>query len=170
MSASTLTLTGLVFLCLGLILGLSGWGLALVLGIPKDGGFEDRKDELTVRITYRFILSAGFCLGIGVVAIFAAIIWWGFSQVLADLTPGSLALVSIVAGPLPLLLSAIASGIASILGGNVDASGSRNCTLLGIDIGPLLHSLFMTYWLVFLTAGLAFIGLFASGIWALFRL
>lgn len=170
MQASTLALTSLVFAGLGLVLGVTGWSLALIMNIPKSGGFKLRKNELAVKVSYRCILGGGFSLGIAVVAIISAGLWWGVSLLFAELTPGTLALFSIVLGPAPLLITALASGMANILGCSVDASGARNCVFSGLDLGPLLHSLFMTYWLVFLTAGLAFFGLMGSGIWALVKL
>jgi len=167
MSASTLALTSLVFACLGLVLGFTGWILAIILKSQKKERLNLRKEELPVRVAYKSVLFGGLALGIALLILIAAGAWWGLAPLLVKLTPGTLAILCIILGPVPLLITAFASGIARILGCSVDASGAKNCVLLGWDIGPLLHTLFMAYWLVFLTAGFAFIGLMGSGIWAL---
>lgn len=170
MSASTLALTSLAFTCLGIVLGLSGWGLALLVNAPKKGGFELRDGGFSTRVAYIGIVGGGFSLGVAVIAIIAAGVWWSFSLLFANATPGKLALICLAIGPAPLLFTALSSAIAALIGGTVDASGTRNCVFLGLDLGPLLHALFMAYWLVFVSAGLAFLGLMGSGIWAIFRL
>jgi hypothetical protein len=170
LSASTLALTSLVFLFLGFVLGFLGWAITLLLNISTKDGFKLRKDNFSVRITFSLILSAGFSLGIAVISIILAGIWWSVGLILIELTPGTLALFSIIIGPAPLLITALASTLGTILGCQLDASGTRNCRFLGIDVGPLLHALFMTYWLAFLTMGLAFAGLIGSSIWASLKL
>lgn len=170
MSVSTLVQIGLVFAGFGLILALAGWGMGLLLNVAKRTDSDLHGGKLLMRAALICLLGGGFSLGIALLLLFSAGIWWCISLLLSEITPSRLALVSIAVGPAPLLISALGSGIATLVGGSVDTSAARNCTVFGIDFGPLLHSLFMAYWLVFLTGGLGVFGLIGSGIWALVRL
>ena len=161
--------TSLVIASIGLVLAIFGWGLALLLKVPKISVIELRDGKFPVKIALACSIGGGFALGIALTTLFAAGVWWCFALLFSSATPVKLVLISIIIGPTPLLVSAIASGIASLLGGKVDASGARNCSFYGKDFGPLLHSLFMAYWLVFITGGLAILGLLGSGIWVLLR-
>ena len=93
--------------------------------------------------------------------------WWLWNTYGIHLSPGKLALFSLVLGPAPLLLAVIASAVAKLIGGELDASRARECKVLGVDIGGILYFMFMAHWLTIFTGGLAILGLIASGIWAL---
>lgn len=82
-------------------------------------------------------------------------------------TPGKLALISVVIGPIPLLIALLGAGIAKMIGGTLDAAKVENCIVFGVDIGNVLYTMFMMHWLMIFTGGFAVLGLMASGIWAL---
>lgn len=84
-----------------------------------------------------------------------------------DLTPGTLAVLSIAVGISPLLVAVAGSAMAKACGGTIDARGPQNCFILGIDIGPVLYAMFMCHWLLLITGGIAVWGLLISGVWAL---
>jgi hypothetical protein len=153
-----------------LVLGVTGWAIALLVNVPKSGEFKLRSGGLTAKMAFACIVGGGFALGVSAVTIIAAALWWCLAVLFGGATPGKLALISVTLGLVPLLLTAVASAIAALLGCTVDVGGARNCHFLGINFGPLIHTLFMAYWLVFLTAGLAVVGLVGSGIWAIARL
>ena len=95
----------------------------------------------------------------------AGVSWlWAISGV--QLTPGKLALISVVLGPLPLVIAMIASGVAQMIGGDLHEGHAKNCIVFGVDISGVLYNMFMMGWLTIFTGGLAMIGLFVSGIWA----
>ena len=100
-----------------------------------------------------------------------SLIWsggsWLWANYIEQLTPGKLALISVVIGPIPLLIALLGAGIAKMIGGTLDASKVENCIVFGIDIGNVLYTMFMMHWLMIFTGGLAVLGLMASGIWAL---
>ncbi len=114
-----------------------------------------------------FALSVALIiLSLGLSLAWAGVSWlWAISGV--QLTPGKLALISVVLGPLPLVIAMIGAGVAKMIGGNLDAAKAENCILFGVDIGGVLYIMFMMGWLMMFTGGLAMIGLFVSGIWAL---
>jgi hypothetical protein len=167
LSVTTLVLTSFVFTCLGLISGLAGWMLAIVFNIPAKGGLQLEKKKLSTRIAISCIIGSGFSFAVAIIAIVLAGVWWVWLQILPDLTPRALALISIAVAPTPLLLTILAISVASLLGCKVDASGAQNCFFLGKDVSRIINSLFMAYWLIIFTFGLSVIGLVASGIWAL---
>ena len=135
MSVSTLVQISLVFAGFGLTLGMVGWGMGLLLNGSKRTDSDLPGNILSVRPALICILGGGFSLGTALILLFSAGIWGGISFLLSEVTPSSLALVSIAVGPAPLLISALSSGIATLLGGSVDASAARNCTVFGIDFG-----------------------------------
>lgn len=100
-----------------------------------------------------------------------SLIWsggsWLWANYIEQLTPGKLALISVVIGPVPLLIALLGAGIAKMIGGNLDAAKVENCKVFGIDIGNILYGMFMMHWFTIFTGGLAMIGLMVSGIWKL---
>lgn len=93
--------------------------------------------------------------------------WWFWEAYVGQLTPGKLALISVVIGPIPLLIALLGAGIAKMIGGTLDAAKVENCIVFGVDIGNVLYTMFMMHWLMIFTGGFAVLGLMASGIWAL---
>ena len=83
------------------------------------------------------------------------------------MTPGSLAVLSIIVGVFPLLVSMAAGGIAQIKGCRLDEGRAEPCYLCGRDISGLLYAMFMCAWLAMFTLGLMIIGLSTAGVWAL---
>lgn len=118
-----------------------------------------------------FLLAsgAGMLLGLALVISIVAGLWWCLTALLETTTPAGLAALSILFGAAPLSLTALAVVLARLLGGSVNASGASNCLLLGFNLNAFVHSLFMSYWLVFFTGGIAIFGLIGSGIWAIFQ-
>ena len=83
------------------------------------------------------------------------------------MTPGRLALLSVVVGVFPLAVAALGSLIAHLKGCRLSEAAAEPCYVLGIDISGLLYTMFMFAWLTMFTGGIAVIGLMVSGIWAL---
>src|SRR5690606_27032988 len=96
-------------------------------------------------------------------------LWWCLTALLETTTPGGLAALSILFGVAPFLLTVLAVVLARLLGGSVNASGASDCRLLGFNLNAFVHSLFMSYWLVLFTGGIAILGLIGSGIWAILQ-
>lgn len=116
-----------------------------------------------------FLLAsgAGVLLGLALVISIVAGLWWCMTALLEATTPAGLAVLSILFGVAPFLLTTLAVVLARLLGGSVNASGASNCHLLGLNLNSFVHSLFMSYWFVLFTGGVAIFGLIGSGIWAL---
>lgn len=133
----------------------------------------DPKDPIGRFFAYGILIGGG-AIGFAIIGLFVAGCWWllmWLSHTLFGgerLTPGRLAMLSLAIGPLPLLGPLAASVITRLVGGDVSAAGTTNCKVFGVEIGGLVYSLFMMYFLCFFTFGLMFLGLMASGIWALF--
>lgn len=159
--------TSFVLMCLGILVGAIGWILTHFAKKSPDGAIKIQQGGLIVKAAFVFAVGGGGLLGLAIVGYFISAVWWVLSVM--NLTPGRLALLSIFIGAFPLVLAFLGSGIAKISGGNVDASGVRDCYLLGFDLNNLVYTLFMCHWAVIFTGGFAVLGLMASGIWALIR-
>ena len=151
---------------IGLLVIFSGWLIVILLNGFKKGPFDIRKAGLATRVG--FAIAA---LGIGavVMAVFGVMasgVVWGWHVISSLLSPGSLALYSVAIGVSPMILSVLGVGLAKLLGGSVDARGPQNCSVKGVELGGLVYTLFMSYWLMFFTAGVMVLGLIASSIWA----
>ncbi len=81
------------------------------------------------------------------------------------MSAGMIALLSVGIGVLPMLLNLSASAFAFFKGGRLDAGEAETCIVLGRDISSLLYTLFMCYWLMFLTLPVMVGGL----VWAAIR-
>lgn len=116
---------------------------------------------------FLFASGAGILLGLAFIVSIVAGLWWCVAALVQATTPAELAVLCILFGVAPFLLTILAVVLARLLGGSVNASGANNCHLLGFNFNGFIHSLFMSYWLVFFTGGIALVGLIGSGIWAL---
>lgn len=155
-------------MCAGILVGLLAWILAHFVKKQSDGRIDVRQGGFVVKPVFALAVSGGLLLGFSLVAFVVAGIWWLLASISQDMTPGSLALLSLGVGILPLGVSALGAGLAKILGGRFDANGAKDCFFLGLDLNNFAYALFMSYWAVFLTGGLAAFGLIGSGIWAIF--
>ena len=156
-------------LCLGLLLVIFGWAVAVISQIGKPGRFNISHGERPVGFAFSFIMAGALLSAIAIIGLLVAGLWWMVPYLFASITPGWLAILSIGVGVFPIVLSALASLTAKAMGGSVSASGADNCILLGRDIGSLIYTLFMSYMLAYFTVGLAVLGLIGSGIWAIIR-
>lgn len=152
-----------------MVAGALAWILAHFITTSPDGRINVRKGGFVARGVFVLAVGGGLLLGLSVVGFVVSGLWWGLSIMLKNMTPGSLALLSLFVGVLPFIVAIMGAGLAKILGGHVDASGARDCFLFGFDLNNLVYGLFMSYWGVFLTGGLAMFGLMGSGIWAVLR-
>lgn len=92
--------------------------------------------------------------------------WWVWVHFSEYMSPGRLALYSLIIAPAPLLLPLSAKIICKLTGGSVDVNQVQGCYFLGLNLNNIVYTLFMSYMLTILTGGLAFFGLLGSGIWA----
>lgn len=159
-------LASFFLLCAGTLAGLLAWVLAHFVKKSADGRINIREGGFLVKAVFVMALAGGGLLGLAVVGFFVSAVWWVLSVI--DLTPGRLALLSILIGVFPMVLALLGVGLAKISGGHVDASESRGCFFLGFDLNNLVYTLFMCHWAVIFTGGFAVFGLLASGLWALF--
>lgn len=117
-----------------------------------------------------YVITAG-----AVVLVFAFFIllgsgcWYVFLKIKYFFSPLRLALLSILIGIFPLLISMLASSIAKALGCSLNEAGVSECKWRGIDLGPTLYTMFMFGWLAMFTMGFMFFGLIGSAVWALVR-
>lgn len=169
MSFNTIVFATLTLALLGLLLGIMAWGLAHFVGPHVDGRLDLSNGGLLIKVVFSLAIGAGAIVGVALVGLVLAGLWWGGAMLLVQMTPGKLALFSIAIGAAPLIIAACGSGLAHALGGTVDASGARNCFFLGINLGPTVYNLFMSFWLALFTGGVAMLGLMGSGIWAIVR-
>ena len=153
-----------------LVPGVLGWLMVVLVQIIHRGKFNLRQGGLITKISLISILFSGFGLAVSVIGIIFSGVWWLWDRFAGNLSPGSLALYSIVIGVAPLLLSLLSSTIARAIGGTVNASQARDCVFLGLDLDGLLYTLFMSYMLIYLTGGLAVLGLLVSGVWVMVRM
>lgn len=166
---STFFLIGICLLCAGVLFGLLGWCLTHFVKKSPQGGINLREGGLIVKAAFILTVGCGGLLALAIVSFIVAGIGLISSVIFKNMTPGKLALLSLTIGLLPLGIAMLGAGLARISGGHVDASGARDCYLLGLDLNNLVYTLFMCYWGVFLTGGLAMFGLIGSGIWAVLR-
>lgn len=168
MTIDSLMLGGLVLAALGISLAIIGGVIkAFSASQPENRPANLADASLSVKLALGAVVGGGVLSGFAVVVFCVAGLWWFFSDIYHISSPDSLALVCIVLGPSPLLLTFISLLVTSLIGGRVSASGASNCRVMGLDLGPVLHSLFMAYWLALFTSGLAVLGLAGSAIWAL---
>jgi hypothetical protein len=156
-------------MCAGILVGLLAWILAHFVKKGPDGRINVSQGGFVVKPVFALAVGGGLLLGFSLIAFVISALWWAFAEILRDMTPGSFALLSLGIGFLPLVVSALGAGLAKILGGRIDASGAQGCFFLGFDLNNLVYALFMSYWAVFLSGGLAMFGLIGSGIWAALR-
>lgn len=170
MSLNAFFMSSVALGLVGLLIGLTALALSLLLDVQARICSDTPSGARLVKAVFGLATTGGLLMGISLLGLIVAALWWGTAAVLPQLTPGRLALASATFGVAPLVVAALGSAAAYILGGTVDARGARDCHLCGIDFGPVVYSLFMSYWLTFLTGGLALLGLMVSGVWALARL
>ena len=70
-----------------------------------------------------------------------------------------LMIASVVYAILPILSVLVASALATIGGCDVNEGSAQACMLLGMDIGGLLYTLFVSGWFAFITVPQGFVGL-----------
>ena len=154
----------LLLMCLGILAGALGWILAHFVKKSPEGKIDLRQGGFIVKGVFILAVGGGGLLALSIVGFVVSAVWWALS--VTDMTPGLLALLSLLIGVLPLMLAFLGAGLAKISGGHVDASGVRDCFLFGFDLNNLVYTLFMCHWAVIFTGGLAIFGLMASAIWA----
>ena len=135
----------------------------------KKGEFSLRDSSLITKAGMACTLLAILGLVMAFIGFIFSGLWWLWNVFFEDMSPGRLALYSLMLGPAPLVFPLLAKIICKLTGGSVDASQARNCVFLGVDFGSLMHVFFMAYWLVLFTAGFAVIGLTGSAIWVMLR-
>ena len=84
------------------------------------------------------------------------------------MTPLFLAILSIFIGIFPILVAMLAGVIAKHYGCTLNEAGISNSERLSHRTRKILYSMFVFGWMTMFTAGLGFIGVIASVIWALF--
>ena len=70
-----------------------------------------------------------------------------------------LSLTMIVLGLLPVAGVLVSTGIAGLAGCTLNEGGVHPCVILGLDLGPMLATLFVGGWFFFLTAPVALGGM-----------
>lgn len=166
---NTLVAGSLVLAAAGVVLGIFGFLFSLLLNIHRQPPVTFREAKPLVKIAYMMASGAGGLLGLAIIGLIAAGIWWCLLILIAHVSPGSLALISLAFGISPLLVASLAGFIASRIGGTLNAAGAENCIFMGRDIGSILYTMFMMHWLTIFTGGIAVFGLIGSGLWAIFR-
>lgn len=161
----TTFLIALAIMCLGILAGTLAWILTHFVKKSPEGKINVREGGFIVKAVFMLAGGGGGLLGLAIVGFIVSAIWWALSII--NLTPGRLALLSLFIGVFPLILAFLGAGLAKISGGHVDASGVKDCSVLGFDLNNLVYTLFMCHWAVIFTGGLAIFGLMASGLWAL---
>ncbi len=84
------------------------------------------------------------------------------------MTPGILAVLSIIIGIFPLLVAMLASSIARFYGCQLNEGGIDDCTRLSKKAQRILYSMFVFAWMTTFTGGLGVIGVIYALAWALF--
>ena len=158
-------LIALAFMCLGILAGTLAWVLAHFVKKSPEGKINVREGGFVVKAVFVMAVGGGGLLGLAIVGFFVSVVWWVLS--IMNLTPGRLALLSLLIGVFPMILAFLGTALAKVSGGHVDASGVRDCFLFGLNLNNLVYTLFMCHWAVIFTGGLAVFGLMASGLWAL---
>ena len=169
MSIDALVSAGYTTGAIGVVVAIAGILLSLLTKTGPGTDLEIVKKNPLVRLSIGIIFLGGFILAIAIFIFLGVLGWWLFADVLQIDTPGQLAIYCLIFGPLPLVLPVSAEFAVRALGGNISARGRSECFLLGFNIGPLLENLLMAYLLLYLTGGLAVLGLLGSGIWWLFE-
>jgi hypothetical protein len=169
MSIDSLLSTGYILVGIGISLAVIGSLLSLFTKTGPGTDPEIAKKNPLVRLSIGIIFSGGFCIAIAVILFVSSGVWWLFRDVIHIESPGQLAIYCLILGPSPLVFPLIAEIVSRALGGNIGAHGRSRCVLWGINIGPLLENMLMAYLLFYVTGGLAVLGLFGSGVWALIR-
>lgn len=146
---------------------LSGWITVILSNGFRKGPLDLKNSGPVTRVGLLLTLGGVAGVVIAILGLMASGLVWLWVEFTRDLTPALLALYSLLLGLFPLLLSLLGLLLAKMVGGVVDASGTRDCKFKGVELGGLIYSLFMSYFLFFITGGLAFFGLIISGVWAL---
>lgn len=152
----------------GFLAGAAAWVLTHFVKKSPEGQLNLREGGFIPKGVFFLAGGAGLALGASVVGFAIASIGWLAAKLFAQMSPAGLACFSIVFGISPFALAILGAGLARITGGNVTAAGAENCKVLGMNLNGLVYALFMSYWLVFFTGGIAVFGLIGSGIWAIF--
>lgn len=152
-------------MCLGILAGTLAWVLAHFVKKSPEGKINVREGGFVVKAVFVMAVGGGGLLGLAIVGFFVSAVWWVLSVM--NLTPGRLALLSLLIGVFPMILAFLGTALAKVSGGHVDASRVRDCFLFGFDLNNLVYTLFMCHWAVIFTGGFAVLGLMASGLWAL---
>jgi hypothetical protein len=169
MTIDSLLSTGYVLVGVGIVLAIIGSLLSLFTKTGPGTDLEAAKKNPMVRLSIGVIFGGGFCIAIAVILFVSSGVWWLFRDVIHIASPGQLAIYCLILGPAPLMFPLIAGIVTRVLGGDVGAHGRSKCFLWGLNIGPLLENMLMAYLLFYVTGGLAVLGLFGSGVWALIR-
>lgn len=151
---------------IGLIILICGWLIVVVLNGFKKGPFNIKQAGPATRVGFGITLLGIAAVVLAVLSVMLAGAVWTWQLLSNLLTPASLALSSIAIGILPLLLSGLGVVLAKISGGSVDARGPQNCSVWGVQLGGLVYTLFISYWLMLFTVGLMVLGLIISAVWA----
>ena len=151
---------------LALIVGILGILLLAFTGFKGKQPLNLARATPLTRLALMSVLLCILAVVVAFIGLMLAAGWWLCIRYVADLSPAKLALFSVLLGPAPLLFTVLSVAITRLTGGRVSAARAE-VRLFGIDISGIVHTLFMAYMLVFITAGLAIIGLIVSGVWAL---
>lgn len=125
-------LIALAFMCLGILAGTLAWILAHFVKKSPEGKISVREGGFIVKAVFVLAVGGGLLLGSSLITFFISALWWLLAEFLRDITPGSLALLSLGIGFLPLVISSLGAGLVKILGGRIDASGAKNCFFLAL--------------------------------------
>jgi hypothetical protein len=165
----TVALISMLLAGLGVLAGLAAWVLTHFVKKSPDGRLNLRQGGFIPKSVFFLAGGAGLVLGTALVGFAIAGIWWLVAKLATQMSPADLAYLSILIGIAPFVLAIMGAGLARISGGSVNAAGAENCKAFGIDLNNLVYGLFMSYWLVFFTGGIAVFGLIGSGLWAIFN-
>jgi len=150
----------------GLLVIFSGWLIVILLNGFKKEPLNIRQAGPVTRAGLGITILGIVTIVIAVLSVMASGVVWSWHVLSNLLSPGRLALYSVAIGISPLLLSVLGVLLAKLMGGSVDARGPQNCSVKGVELGGLVYTLFMSYWLMIFTVGLMLLGLLTSGIWA----
>ncbi len=156
-----------IILC-GVGFALFGWLVRVVSGLVKITQPLSSRQKAAIGVSFFGVVVGGFAIAVGFLGILVAAFLWIKLSYFSELTPRSLAIVSIVVGVLPLLFSFFGMGITKLLGGRADGNGVHVKPIFGVDLSAVLTTLLMMHWLTIFSGGLAMLGLMASGVWAVF--
>ncbi len=150
--------------------GVSGLVMVGVDQAITKGKFSLREGGFVTKAGMACTLVAILGLVIAFTGFIFAGLWWLWNVFSEDMSPGRLAVYSLMIGPAPLVFPLLAKIICKLTGGSVDSSQVNACDFLGLNFNRFVHTLFMSYMLVIFTGGIAIFGLLGSGMWALARL